>query len=138
MRRLFVSLLVAAAALTVPAIGSATWTPEEQERCAGDDNAGPIYVEAESDSDDAGHITLCNDDTDFPLEGNISLDGDASQMCATGSIDGDPENPDVDLGGDGQGDLDGYGALEIDGDGDPQVGIENFGGGDYASDCVAD
>lgn len=138
MKRLFGALLVGAMALMAPALGSATWTPEEQERCAADDNAGPVYVEAESDSDDSGHLTLCNDDADFPLEGNITLQGDASQNCATGSIDGDPENPDVDLGQDGQGDLDGYAALEIDGDEESPVGVENYGDGDYQSDCPSD
>ncbi|HEX9695889.1 MAG TPA: hypothetical protein VGB64_06205 [Actinomycetota bacterium] len=132
MRRSALVLFALVASLGVVGISSATPVPESQENCRVDDNAGPVAVDA-IQSGQAATVTICNDDADFPLEGNITVNADAENMCGDASIDGDPENPYLDFDQDGAGNLDGYAALEVDG---TNVGIEETEQGDYRSDCV--
>lgn len=138
MKRLMV-LLAVAASIAMSASSWATPVEESQQSCdAGATEAGPLSITTVRHSADSARVTLCNDDADFPLEGNIDARGDASQGCATASIDGDPENPYLDFDNDGSGNLDGYAALEVDAGHSVPVGIEEYEDNDYRSDCVSD
>lgn len=134
MKRMLILLTLA---VSVTGAAFATPVPETQQSCATDDNAGPLRVGADATGDSVA-ASVCSDDADFPVEGNISVNADASRQCAVASIDGDPENPYLDFDMDGGGNLDGYAALEIDADSATPVGVEESEINDYRSDCVSD